>query len=290
MELIGDPGFERGFWLQNPDASTKDRRIDCKLYLGEESKEDPVWWMAQWWTPFHFAKARGSRRGTAISIDNESRHFLFDPADGHFEMGLDANLEYETLYGGVRKAPSTPWSHFLLEQDFPKAAEFSKLRSLRARLSFRIDECELFHKDEFDPNLHAAQLLWYITINKRKAPYSPAEGEFIWFGLPLFDSRVPHTSFGAFLDVGNAGSTNRLIYNLASDDYLPPEIKIGEWVSVDIDILPRMKEAVAYAKGHGIFKENGELYVNYMNFGWELPGAYKAKASIKGMSLEGETE
>jgi hypothetical protein len=285
MELLTDKNFKNGFYLENPDAGTHDRNVDKNLCFGS-TKEAPCWYMAQWWTPFNFKKAPIKKDGAVYSIQNESRFYSLDTSNGDFVMGLDSNLEYETLYHGVRKSSSTPWSHFLIEQDFKAPQLVTKLTSLIAHVEFSIDELKLFHKEEFDPSIHAAQLLWYLTINEKGSTYSPIGKNFIWFGLPLFDSRCDHQDFSAFLDVGNPGSTNRLIYNLDSRLYLPNKIEIGQQQIVNIDVLPLINKAIDYAIQNGIFASKDNLYVNYMNFGWELPGSYKVRSTIKGLSLE----
>ena len=288
MELIGDRNFLRGFYLQGPDPSAHDRWVEKIVSPFPQNEQKPLWWVAQWWTPFPFSKAAPKQRGEEMVWENESRRFVWNPQSGRFSMDLDSHKEYEALYQSPRASSKTPWSHFLLEQDFEDSPNVEELSSLRAKIRFSVEKCALFDRERFNPSLHAAQLLWYLTIQPQKGPYSPAGKNFIWLGLPLFDSRTPYEEKAAFLDVGNPGSTNRLIYNLDSRDYLPSPVEIGEEYSVDFDLLPKAKEAIAYAREHGILPPSGPLYVNYMNFGWELPGSYEASASIQAISLEAE--
>lgn len=286
-ELLTDNHFERGFFLENPDASTHDRRVDKELHFARSGVK-PCWYMAQWWTPFNFKDSPIRKTGDNYVIENPSRRYTINPKTGAFEMALDSALEYEALYHDVRHSPATPWSHFLIEQDFAQPADAASIVHLWASLSFTITKVVSVHPETFDPQIHAAQLLWYLTINEKADAYSPTSGNFIWFGLPLYDNRTSVTPFGAFLDVGNPGSTNRLIYNLSSSDYFPLGVEIGKTYHLRFDVWPEMIKAILYAREHGVFSKDSRLFVNYMNFGWELPGACQIDSFVNSLSLEVE--
>ena len=288
-ELLSDATFKKGFLLQDPNAGTLDRNVTKYIHFGNE-RYTPVWYMAQWWTPFNFKDAPIVKSGDVYSIDNESRHYSINTKTGRFEMGLDASLEYKTLYDDVRRKIATPWSHFLIEQDFEKPAKVTKIKALRAHVKFKINEVTLDKPELFDPSIHAAQLLWYVTINSKRGLYSPAGRNFIWFGIPLYDSRSKELPDQCHPDIGSPGSTDCLICSLGTKDYLPNGVEIGKEYVIDIDIWPKVKEAIEVAKKEGIFREDEDekLNINYMNFGWELPGSYKVSSVVEELSLEVE--
>jgi hypothetical protein len=279
-ELLKDPSFQGGFALLGINPAKDGRKI-FRVF-----GKNPAWQLAEWWTPYPFKDAPLIETQHGYEMANESRRVAVDTAQGRLTMELDSEKEYAKLYQGVRHDSSQGWSHLLIEQDFEKPAKLSELKGLVASLAFQIDECQLFREKEYSPDRHAAQFLWYITLREgpRQAETGP-NGNYIWFGLPLFDNRFEHEEESAFYDLGNEGSTKKLIYGMASKKYLKDKIELGKEVRFSIDLLPDLKKAVAYAIGHGIFASADNLYVNYMNLGWELPGNFRVASTLRGLSL-----
>lgn len=288
IELLSDPSFANGFLLQGVDASGDNRGI--KRVYKRDGKE-PTWRLAQWWTPFDLASSDMMSCPDGYEISNKSRTVFAKPGQKMLELDLDSNSEYEARFPlGVRQNVSEGWAHSLIEQDFAEPVLVQNLKSLFASLSFSITALKAFHLKEYNPNLHAAQFLWYITIKERTSGKDNGlGGNYIWFGIPLFDNRTPFEAASSFYDIGNSGSTKKLIYSIDSRLYLPESLEIGKEYSFSFDVLPLMKKAIIEADEKGIFAPNAELLVNYMNFGWELPGNFAVKSYIKGISIKGET-
>ncbi len=290
-ELISDNRFQGGFALQGPDAVNDQRKVFSHLDYGGEAigARKKIWIMSQWWTPFDFKDAEFKKLGRGLyEYRNESRHCHIDTGRGSFRFALDSNKEYQALYGGNRTDKSRPWSHFLLEQDFVESARLKDLKALYANLSFSIDKVEN-HDKEFDPNMHTAQFIWYLTIREGVGDSKePLGGNFIWLGIPMYDYRYPYIGKSVHFDGDFAGSTRALIYSLDSRDYLEDvPLKLGKEYNISFDILPLAKKAVRYAVRNGIFATSANLVFNYMNIGWELPGSFDVESTIKGLSLKG---
>lgn len=280
QELLKDPSFKGGFALLGINPAKDGRKI-FRVF-----GKDPAWNLAEWWTPYPFKDAPLISKENGYEMANESRRVAVDFCQGSLTMELDSEKEYAKLYHGVRREVSQGWSHLLIEQDFDKPAKLSELKGLVASLAFKVDECRLFRKDEYSPDRHAAQFLWYITVREgsHQGEGGP-DGNYIWFGLPLFDNRFDHEEESAFYDLGNEGSTKKLIYGMASQKYLKDKVILGKEFAFSIDLLPELKKAVAYAIEHGIFVSADNLYVNYMNLGWELPGNFRVASMLRGLSL-----
>ena len=120
-DLLTDECFKSGFFLQGPNPVTDQRKVFSYLdYGGEAIKvNDVLWIMSQWWTPFDFKDAAFSKKSDGVyEYFNQSRRCLIDTKEGRFRFVLDSSAEYKQRLGGPRNDPNTPWSHFLLEQDF----------------------------------------------------------------------------------------------------------------------------------------------------------------------------
>lgn len=293
IELISDPHFETGFQLLGISPVLDKRKIQMWMNYGGLAKASDrhIWHMAQWWTPYDTSKAKFNKKGNSYTYKTPSRTITITPKEeGKLFLELLGKEEY---LGENRKAMSQPWPHVLIEQDFEKSVSINKLDSLVLHLDFSIDRFEDHTGVTYDPNLHAAQLLWYFVItdtgidNGKYLGYGNSENYF-WFGVPLFDSRKEYFEENMMVDSGGIGTTGKLIYSMDSRSYLPVPLEKNKEHHIEIDVLPHVIKAYKYAKDHNYLKitPNSHFQIGYMNFGWELPGAFNVSATIKNMSAK----
>lgn len=291
-DLLKDPNFKSGFFLQGPNPVTDQRKVFSYLdYGGKAIKvKDVLWIMSQWWTPYNFKDAEFEEmKEGEYRYSNPSRQCEIDSNEGRFRFVLDSGKEYEARFGKGREDPSTPWSHFLLEQDFVESTKLKDLSALYASLRFKLNKCVCLDDAHYDPSKHTAQFIWYLTIREgRGNKKEELGGNFIWFGIPIFDYRYPSIGKHIQYDGDFAGSTRTLIYNLPTKDYLEDApLVLGKEYDICLDVLPSIKRAVRYAMKAGIFKSSRGLVVNYMNIGWELPGSFLVDSEISSIRLKG---
>ena len=139
-----------------------------------------------------------------------------------------------------------------------------------------------------DPGLHAAQFQLFFIV-KEVAP--GGSGDFLWFGVPFFDSRQEYPAPHRARDGGKDDATGKFIYTIDGRGVLSKPLGQGERVAIRKDLLPSIRNALAYAVEHG-FLERGdpERYaVVNMNLGWEMPGAYDAAVEIRGLAITAVT-
>lgn len=288
-DLITDSKFKSGFFLQGI-SSVSDQRTNY-TYLNYEGKAiaatEKIWIMSQWWTPYDFKNANYKFEDNKHIYENESRKCVIDTYNGELEFYFDSSIEYDKLYGKVRDK-SKPWSHFLIEQDFLSSVRFNRIRNLIAKLKFVIEEVEQIKPEEQTNDAHAAQFLWYITIKEGKEEQKESlGGNYIWFGIPLFDSRYKTIKGSVMVDKGFDGTTNALIYTMPSKMYLKNEpIELGKEYEINFDIFPYIKKAIKTAVKEKIFTNESDLVINYMNIGRELPGSFRVKSKISNLHLE----
>lgn len=292
-EILSDTAFETGFDLLTT-STTNGRKVATYLnYNGEAKKQDETphpWQMSQWWTPYDFSNSTFTKVSDGVyDYKNESRHVLINNKEKELTLELDSNAEYQKLFGHSRNGDEN-WSHLLIEQNIKNAPHIEELEHIYINLDFVINKCENLDANQKVP---AAQLLWYFTItnptNGDTAYESEVNGkrnQFMWFGIPLFDSRYKFVPEYTHTDTGFVGATNTIIYSISSSNYLHDEITFGDSYHIKLDILPFILDAYNYGKDNGALDDVAlsDLVLNYMNFGWELPGSFSASATIKNLS------
>ena len=129
--------------------------------------------------------------------------------------------------------------------------------------------------NDFDPGLHTAQITQFFTIQNRNEN-SPHFGDFFWFGLPLYDYRYPDIEQYAAEDLGKDDATKKFIFSVASRELYQGAMHDYQWISIEKNILPLIKNAFSTAQGRGYLQGTNfeELCLTSMNIGWEVPGTF----------------
>ena len=299
--LLSDSSFKNGFGLFSPETTTahvEDRLID---YNGEaetdfynpEADHSYYWTMCQWWTPYNFVNATYSKNGDTHIYENESRRLEVNPNEGSLHMELNADMEYEEKFGGPRD-PAASWSHFLIQQNFPSelVKSPSTFEDLYVEMDVTIEEST--YLGEGQPlGAECAQLLFYFCLfNRVPADSNPEEvgvnGTGMWFGVPIYDSRYDYVDRYIGGDTGFVGSTNRMIYSIPSQSYMGRgPVEMNHTYKIRIDVLDLLKEAFIYGVKNDYLPNClwNNLYLTYMNFGWELPGQYKVSSTLSNLDI-----
>ena len=299
--LLSDSSFKNGFGLFSPETTTahvEDRLID---YNGEaetdfynpEADLSYYWTMCQWWTPYNFVNATYSKNGETHIYENESRRLEVNPGEGSLHMELNADMEYEEKFGGPRD-PAASWSHFLIQQNFPSelVKSPSTFEDLYVEMDVTIEESA--YLGEGQPlGAECAQLLFYFCLfNRVPADSNPEEvgvnGTGMWFGVPIYDSRYDYVDRYIGGDTGFVGSTNRMIYSIPSQSYMGRgPVEMNHTYKIRIDVLDLLKEAFIYGVKNDYLPNClwNNLYLTYMNFGWELPGQYKVSSTLSNLDI-----
>lgn len=292
IELLEDPTFSTGFNLLGISPVVDGRTIQRHLdYDGKAVPADrDVWFMAQWWTPYDVTDAPYQKVGDVHQYQTTSRTLQMNPEDNGF-LKIDL-LGSEEYINGPRES-GEPWTHALIEQDFNESVGMAELSSLILRMEVTVNYVENHTGDAYDPGLHAAQLLWYLTLrNVVDEESNPDEvgtrGDFLWFGIPIYDNRSDFIAQSAHLDQGGPGTTNKLIYSMSSRNYFDEKIQMGKTYQIEIDVLPYLKEAFIYAVNNNalVNAQFENMQIGYMNLGWELPGTFDVSSTFRGISIK----
>ena len=201
-------------------------------------------------------------------------------------LGLDGIAEYE------RKSPKrgAPWPHLLVEREFISHPRISDLNSVDFRISYRLIRHEAHRPSGWNAQRHTAQFLLYITLRNQNRK-SAGFGDYLWFGVPMYDARYRHMPGHKAADLGtqHKGGTGKYIFNPAGSRYTSQSAHDGQWITIEQDLLPLMKEALRDAWDKRFLPDSHELNdygLGGMNCGWEVTGTWNVAMQIKGLRLE----
>lgn len=295
--LYKDCNFKDGFrvtkcFYGNGESPYHDKTL--RIYSGLNS---PTWTIAQWSSQYDIMEKNGytlssSDYGLVNTITSNgkgtgdnfvpAKKITLDSKTGEVYLECNTSVEYESPRNG-----SDPWVHLLLSQDFDNnLVNVSELESLVLEADYEINYCENHTGSAYDTNKHAAQLVWYITIQNRN-PSSPGFGKYIWFGVPLFDNR----SAGMVCDMYRAhdAGTDTLIYSLASADVFQGKKipKVGVRTTARVDIINIVKDVYEYSQANGYLSNTKfeDLCIGGTNFGYEVPGTFDIGSTIHAINV-----
>jgi len=124
-------------------------------------------------------------------------------------------------------------------------------------------------------------------IIKNIDPASADSGNYVWFGVPFFDSR--HDVPPAFMarDAGKGDATGKFIYTVDGRSLGVTPLQDGRWIALEVDLLPHVKKGIQEAVQRGYLKgsDSHAYAVANMNLGWEIPGAFDAAVQVRDLDI-----
>jgi hypothetical protein len=281
-ELLRDSSFRHGFVLLRPEPG---RKVECGTVRGPDGA-DPVWQLAQWSSrhPFDGSTTVARGDGGTLRLVTPARAVSFGGGDGILTLAVNAAAEY----GGRPRAEGEPWAHLLVEQPVATQPRLDRLAALRLHLEARRVRAERTRGDGFDPRIHAAQFLIFLTVQNLEKG-QPGFGDYLWFGVPVFDTR--HRMSQTYAAPDSAGS-GKFIYTPGSERFTSGSTHDEGWVTFDADLLPLIREGLAAARDRGFLKgldDDGLFRIAALNMGWEVPGTFDVEMQIRRLSLTAAT-
>lgn len=287
-EIIKDPAFRNGFTLLSPNFSSSGGRIIVDTLVFTPKSAAPAWRIAQWHSRYDLADGKDRhgnmrRKGKNTyngEYSNKSK-CVRRSKGGTLFLGIDTKPEYNH----PRRADEQ-WPHLLIEQDFDNRPNAGKSSCIVFSMAYRLEYCEKLMTDsEYNEALHTAQSPLYFILRNTN-PQSADCNKFIWLGIQTFDYRYRQTTEHETIS-WDAG-TNTYIYNIPQRPLWGDiDFHDGKWHRLQADLLPHIRMCLDKMKEKGFFKDTNlsDLEISGMNFGWEVPGTFRAAASIKDLSL-----
>ena len=300
MNLIPDSNFENGIVI----LSQKDHQSgDAVRPLGNFTYGQdvvPSWKLAQWDSGPCLWRDRVESYPYTIT-DGVSKWVTYDPK----EKSLLLRLNTEPYYKGKGAVEGDYWPHLLVEENFgyQEAAEADKAYYSGAASSMHLsfDLRMPYYSATYNSEdwVEAAQLYMYFGLHHKET------GRFVWFGLQMFDSRGPLGADSYHVDGGKADASGQIIYVIGmgnvyknvdgwfwDDNGMEPQVT-NEWLHFELDLIEHMQNLIDRAVKADDFPEGtttDDLYIDYMNYGWEIIATYDCGVEIKNLRLDSYIE
>jgi hypothetical protein len=283
--LLDDARFERGLRVWNPAPGA---HREQGIIQPPNAPGPPVWGAAQWHSRFSLAKApaedlpSGGRR-----FFDGAKTVVFGTAKDGFDLELGVNAVTE--YQDRPAEKGDPWPHLLVERRLVSHPRIASLQRVPFGISYRLIRSSPVKSAGWDDRRHTAQFLLYLTV-QNAVTGSPGFGDYLWFGVPMYDARYRLPRPHAARDQGSEKkkATGKFIYNPGGERYATRPASDGDWVTIDTDLLTLMKEALAAAWKAGFLPDSQrpeDYHLGGINCGWEVTGTIDAAMQIRALRL-----
>jgi hypothetical protein len=218
-----------------------------------------------------------------VRFSNETKAVSFAP-ERDKERTLSLLMRGDAEYRGHLRRPEEPWPHLLVEQDLSRQPALSQLATLRFRVAYQLLRVHTNAPAPLQP-WHCAQFQAVLLV-KNLNQSSPGYEDYLWFEIPLYDSRYPVPPEYAAQDT--AGS-DKFIYSPPGKAFGERRPADGNWVNVDRDVLPLIHDGLQRAWRENFMTASrnlADLHVVAFSVGWELPGPLDVEMRFHALSLE----
>jgi len=286
LRLLDDPLFHRGVNVAKIKPGTLD--IEGVLQPGFEPGL-PVWRLAQWYSHYDLLAAKAERLADeSVRYFDGAKSIAFGRAKSDASDLIFA-LNGPVEYGGVSPAQGDAWPHLLVEQRMATNVALPNVRQVRLAISYRLLKAEAHRDAGWSDARHTAQFQIFLTIqNLNRA--SSGYGDYLWFGVPFFDARYPVPPKFSMKDASSAkkAGTGKFIFSAGGDVFGGKRAIDGDWITLDQDVMPLMKEALAAAWDAGFLpasRDMSDYRIGGMNMGWEVTGLWDVAMQVRGLGL-----
>ena len=281
VQLFYDNHFENGFIVLKP---VHKKRIKGGVISPSMKKNRPVWELAQWGSRFDLSNVNADNTSSsAIQFHDGAKRVIFEnfkQKNPSLIFEVDARKEYQ---GKLRKL-GEHWPHLLTQQHLKHHPKVTDLDKLWFQIEFQLLKSKAFKQTGWTKNLHTAQFLAFLTVQNRNKE-SAGFGDFLWFGIPMYDARYRFPRTHKALDKG----TGKFIYTLGDKQFTDQSAHDGNWVTIRQDLLPLIRNGLNSAWENGFVKGSRKISdyeIRAFNIGWEITGTYHVAMKFRNLSLE----
>ncbi len=285
VPLLDDTRLEQGVIVWSPEAGSHRRQ---GVLRGLASAKEPVWGLAQWHSRYSLADATPEPLAAGgLRYCDAAKSITFFAADSpaDFALAVRGSVEYD----GQAPAAGDPWPHLLAERKLLVQPALGQLEAVPFAVRYRLVESQRHTPEGFDERRHTAQFVFYLTVqnlNRNSAGF----GDYYWFGVPLYDARYRLPRAHKAVDVGSdrKPATGKFIFNPPGEVYTRHSAHDGEWVTIEKDLLPLIREGLetAWQRGYlGDSRNWADYHLVAMNTGWEVTGPWDVEMQVSGLRL-----
>lgn len=269
VSIIDDPAFSNGIRLAGGSTSNVTDNTYLFPFGGEAA--NVRWRLAEWGSRILLEEDIKRIEAGEVIYENRGKVLSFSCKDNAVAIRMDVVAEHE--YDHVR-VEGEYWPHLLLEQTFSHPPSLLEMKGLLFSIRTKLHSGELrMPESEFNPGLHSAQFQLFVTLQDTN-PESAGNGDFLWFGLPLYDYRYREVPEYRAEDIGKEDASAKFIYMLPSTTVFGQSMHDRQWVSAQLDIYPELIKGFADAQLKGFLKGCAleDMKVTSLNIGWENTG------------------
>jgi hypothetical protein len=287
LDLVIDPSFNDG-------VSATNRAGKVVLLQWNKDAPAPVWTIDQFYSKSSVADAKYlTYRPDGFDFDDGYARISVHPPgmDADLLMGVNADKEY----GGVYRKAGDPWPNLYVSQRISDpgghlGAASPRLTEL-ARVDFSLQVRLLYDRPHrgpgYSPVVHAAQYTLFFTLQNLN-PRSKGYGDYVWFGLTVYDNRERIPQLHAMQDRSSPlkKGTEKYIYTLGPGPFANGVIGDGKWVTLQGDLLPYMLQGMQECWKHGYLSRSTDLAdyrIGGLCMGWEITGLDDAAMALRGL-------
>ncbi len=286
QELITDRNLQRGVKAKGLVPTT----VVMGFMQFTTTNGVPFWDMAEWHSQQTiYGTAPVVRPSGAYRWSNAYKHVTLGPTgtgDSDMILYVDSIAEY----GGTYRTSGQNWPHLLVGQNISSpgggaaayAPWLSDMAELRFNIEARLNSATNRYVSGYKSSLHAAEFVIYFTVQYLRLGQT-GYGDYLWFGLKLYDDRYAKPGLYANWD----GGTSKYIYNIGIP-FTDTGMTVGNWKTLSGNLLPYIKTAFTAARAAGALPNSGNLAdykIGGMNMGWEVTGQSRVEMQVKNFSL-----
>ena len=209
-----------------------------------------------------------------------------------FSFKLDSIAVFTNKY---RTSGSAPFPGLIMSQSIsapggsfgPYGPWLADLSELVFHADVRMNSITNVYKSGYNSSIHAAQFPIYFTVQNLNPPNADY-GKYLWFGIMVYDDRIPITGSSGPQWVGLDAGTGMGMYQIGIAQ-LSTGALTNVWKALNGDILTHVKNGLQAAWAHN-YLTNSTNFADYkiggMNIGWEVPGLSRGEMQVQNLGLE----
>jgi hypothetical protein len=283
--LLQDTGFQKGFVQQ---GNTSSNVLSNPIQTDPYTKAD--WKLSQWYSDYVLTREDLKiLSDKSYVIENEANRISVQSSGSDAPViSIFASGKLEWGEDSVRK-PGDPWPHLLLSQNIDNCPPLSDTKSIIFQADVRVKRWKINYPELYNSKIHAARFrLNFVVRNINK----DAEGfnDFFWFVMTFFDNRHQFMPQTGRLDEGSEKkqASGKFIYGTDARLYLSKSLHELDWVSINLDILPLIRDGLIQAQKGGYLPESDgieDYSIRGFNFGYELTANIDIETQVKNLSV-----
>ncbi|MBQ7399038.1 MAG: S-layer homology domain-containing protein [Clostridia bacterium] len=290
--LLQDETFERGFFVNSPDQTIRDK-ADRVWQDYTDTDKLPLWRISPHWSKYDMWTDRDTTTDEYTIADKYGVNTVtYNPEEKSIIMRQNATK----FYNGAPHINEEQkwWPHLLLSQDTNLAPLDKKRNSASAdRMFMEIDVRMNDFKNTTNPegtNNAFFGINFYMRTDK-------APNELIWFGFNIFhgisanDRTTPGWSPDSAAHSYMYGIRPATVFGGIENSFNPePDVVVtgDEWKHIRVDVTPHIERAMEWANrdnAFGVPVTAEDMYFEGANIGFETHGNYDYTFEFKNFNM-----